>query len=943
MELFGLNQDVVKLEEQFLKLQGIAQLIALVHLAWYLRQRDCTRALVLADQADAALLLIPNKDLQLRSLVARSLLLRAEIKLLYADFAAAKQLNRLALTLFNKLEDRLGIGDCHWLNASIFIDEGKVAQVVASLDSALVEYRLANDPLRIQIVQARHLVYAAFRDPVATGLALQATFPVDGSYPAPVLVWSAMARASVAALTNDLGISIKHYLLAYRAGLDCGQIRQALVAANNAAESFCIMGDLGAGLEWREVSLALARNTHWPASIGFCLVLMGDIMRQLARYGEAMACAQEALTLLEGLQGSRNYELALKMLGQLELDMGHAEQGLAAFSRLEGQLIAHDALSEPDLLIIAWCGQAKALFMLAQPQAAIHKADAALQLAREHDNAEGQIHALHIMAQTHAAFSLPAPEGMSAPSASLHFLNLELAVVATIRGYGMSFDLYTEIAAAHAACGNFVAAYENSQAAAAAHKKTYSLDVEKRTLAMQIRLEVERAHAETEHHRQVAATLKTSTATLETLGTIGREITACLNAKAVFESLHRYVDQLLDVTSFVVFLLDEQQDALNLAFGIENGEVVTSEATTLNSPSSKIARCARERREVLIHLEPDNDDVTWVPGTLETLSLLFAPLLIGERLLGVMSIQTPSYHAYGERELSIFLTLSAYGAIALDNAAAYAAAERSQGLADQALSELRQTQGELIQREKLASLGSLVAGVAHELNTPIGNSLLVASTLRDESERFLLQIQAGNVRRSELERYCQNAEESSSLLMRCLLKAAGLITSFKQIAVDQTSDQRRLFDLRTECEDVVLMLSSRLRGAGHELKLDISDDLQMDSFPGAFGQVLSNLIINAIVHGFEANQHGLISVQGAARGEQHVVLVVKDNGRGISKEHIDRVFEPFFTTQLGQGGSGLGLHISYNIIQSVLGGQISVSSPAGEGAIFEIVLPRVAV
>ncbi|AMC34981.1 ATP-binding protein [Janthinobacterium sp. B9-8] len=445
--------------------------------------------------------------------------------------------------------------------------------------------------------------------------------------------------------------------------------------------------------------------------------------------------------------------------------------------------------------------------------------------------------------------------------------------------------------------------------------------------------------AETEHHRRVAVALKETSATLETLGTIGREITASLNIKDVFGALHRHVHHLLDASSFVVYLLDDDQRALNMVFGMELGQPLSQIIVPLDLPESNIARCAREQQAVVIHLEPDNDQKTLIPGTLDTRSLLYAPLIVCERLLGVMSIQTSLPDAYGERELSIFLALCAYGAIALDNAAAYAAAEASQRRADQALSELRQTQGELIQREKLASLGSLVAGVAHELNTPIGNSLLVASTLRDESTQFLQQVQQSSVRRSDLERYCQSAAESSDLLMRCLVKAADLIARFKQLAVDQTSDLRRSFDLRTGCEDVVLMLSSRLRGAGHQLEVDITDGLIMDSYPGAFGQVLSNLIINAIVHGLDGQMHGLISIVGRPKDKQHIVLIVKDNGRGIQAEHLERIFEPFFTTRFGQGGSGLGMHISYNIVRSILGGSISVSSPAGEGAIFEMILP----
>jgi signal transduction histidine kinase len=934
MDLFILNKDVKALESQLALQAGVDRLNTLVHLAWHLRQRDCQRALALADEAER---LCVNVSADLRIYRARLLLLRAEIRLLFADFAKAEQFAHAAAQLFNELDDHLGAGDALWLDASISNDRGQLSQAMAYLDQALLEYRLAGDGLRIQIVQARRLLFSVFRDPVGTGLALQQAFPANEEYPAVLVAMVAPALALAAILTNAPSVAIKCFLDAYYAALESGQVRSALLSANNVADSFDQLGDQETALEWTERGLHLARKTAWPASIGACLLVVAGIMRKLGRYDEARACLQETLALMAEMVGSRNYLLALAALGLLELDVGNNEIGLASFVALEG----HANLA-PDLLVIAWRGQASALFHLGDAEQARAKALDALALAKLHDNTDMQIQCLRILAQIYAAYDLPAAEGMIAPVACLHYLNEALKVASTIGGYTIPSDLFAQIASAYAASGDFQSAYENSLAAADAHKKSHSEVAAKRALAMQISHEVERAHAETEHHRQVASALKETSATLETLGTIGREITASLNTSEVFVALHRHVHHLLDVSCFMVYLIDEQAMSLSMAFGMELGEPLPSIFIPMNHPSSNIARCARERQAILIHLEPDNEEKTLIPGTVDTRSLLYAPLIVCERLLGVMSIQTSLDHAYGERELSIFLALCAYGAIALDNSAAYAAAEASQSRADQALCELKQTQGELIQREKLASLGSLVAGVAHELNTPIGNSLLVASTLRDESQQFLQQIQQGPVRRSDLERYCKSAEESSDLLMRCLLKAADLITRFKQLAVDQTSDLRRSFDLRTECEDVALMLASRLRGAGHQLKIDIPDGLLMDSYPGAFGQVLSNLIINAIVHGLDGQEQGLISITGQAQGDQHIVLIVQDNGRGISAEHLERIFEPFFTTRLGQGGSGLGMHISYNIVSSVLGGSIGVSSPDGEGARFEMILPRYA-
>lgn len=930
MDLFILNKDVNALENQLALLNGAERLETLVHLAWHLRQRDCQRALLLANEADLYCEKAGRIDLR-----ARLLLVRAEIRLLFADFVMAEQWMQEAAVIFNELGDHEGSGDALWLIASVSNDRGQLSQAIAYLDMAQLEYRLAGDALRVQIVQARCLLFSVFRDPVAAGQALQRTFPANEKYPVPLVAMVAPALALAAILTNAPSVAIKCFLEAYYAALESGQVRSALLSANNVADSFDQLGDQETALEWTERGLSLARKTAWPASIGTCLLVVAGIMRKLGRYDEARACLQEALLLMAEMAGSRNYLLLLSALGLLELDVGNNEAGLAAFIELESL-----ANLVPDLLVIAWRGQANALLHLGEAEKAREKALAALALAQAHDNTDMQIQSLRILAQIYAGYDLPAPEGMAASAACLHYLHEALKVASTIGGYTIPSDLFTQIASAYAACGDFPEAYQNSLAAAEARRQSYSEVAAKRALAMQINHEVERAHAETEHHRKVAKAFRETSATLETLGMVGREITASLNTGEVFAALHRHVHLLLEASSFVVYLIDGQAAELTMVFGLELGEPLPALVIAVDHPTSNIARCARERQAVLIHLASDNQDTTLIPGTVDTQSLLYAPLIVCERLLGVMSIQASQANAYGERELSIFLTLCAYGAIALDNAAAYAAAEASQNRADQALSELRQTQGELIQREKLASLGSLVAGIAHELNTPIGNSLLVASTLKDECQQFIQQIQQGAVKRSDLERYCKSAEESSDLLMRCLLKAADLIARFKQLAVDQTSDLRRSFDLRTECEDVVLMLTSRLRGAGHQLRLDVPEGLLMDSYPGAFGQVLSNLIINAIVHGLDGKEQGLITIEGRSQGDTHIALIVQDNGKGISAEHLERVFEPFFTTRFGQGGSGLGLHISYNIVNSVLGGSISVRSPLGEGARFEMILPR---
>jgi len=255
------------------------------------------------------------------------------------------------------------------------------------------------------------------------------------------------------------------------------------------------------------------------------------------------------------------------------------------------------------------------------------------------------------------------------------------------------------------------------------------------------------------------------------------------------------------------------------------------------------------------------------------------------------------------------------------------------------LESLKRAQNELVRSEKLAALGSLVAGVAHELNTPIGNSVTVASTLHDKTREFVQAVAAGKLRRSVLERYQEDAQTASDLLLRSLSQANELVSSFKQVAVDQASAQRRRFDLKLVVEEVAATLSPMLKKTPFKLELELADNVVMDSYPGPIGQVITNLVTNSLAHAFEGRAQGTMRLVMARGGQHNVKMAFSDDGAGIPKADMQRVFDPFFTTKLGSGGSGLGLHIVYTLVTRVLGGKIQATSKEGQGARFDIQLP----
>ncbi|MBI5040112.1 MAG: HAMP domain-containing protein, partial [Gammaproteobacteria bacterium] len=265
-------------------------------------------------------------------------------------------------------------------------------------------------------------------------------------------------------------------------------------------------------------------------------------------------------------------------------------------------------------------------------------------------------------------------------------------------------------------------------------------------------------------------------------------------------------------------------------------------------------------------------------------------------------------------------------------------AERNTQLAE-AISHLHETQEYLVRSEKLAGLGMIVAAVAHELNSPIGNALTVATAFTEKTRTFQKEAAEG-LRRSVLQTYVQDAGIAAELIERNIDRAAELIRSFKQVTVDQTSSQRRSFNLRQTLEELAATLRPTFKKNGYQLLLNIPANIDLDSYPGPLGQVISNFVTNALLHAFEGRRGGTMRLSCTPCGEDRIELLFEDDGKGIPAEHLPRIFDPFFTTRLGTGGSGLGLNIVHNIVTGLLGGEISVGSRPGQGTRFRILIPR---
>ena len=929
MEIFALNDVVARLEAELTSAQGVDRMALLLALAWHLRQRNTRRALDVAGELEGMLVSAILPAVERSSVEGRITLIRAEAEWLFARLAEAELLARRALELFAWLNDQVGCADAHWLLAWIAVDGGKLDVSDAEFEASNRAAVAAGDLTRAGIAQAAMVRWAVLRNLRLADERWGALYRDEpaGLHPAHA-GWRNEVRGMFAHYSSDFGSAATYLMKVFDSALATGQIRTAIIAATNVAEGFDRLNDHATALEWTQKGLDLARPTGWPRSIGACLMHMAETLRYAGRFDAAREMLAEALATLSPLAGSRTYAIALQYMGDLQLDREDFASALETFRQLEQRATA---LSQTDFQIDSQRGQAHALSYMNEPEGALRAARTALRLAEEQGDASRQIEALKVLANIRARYA----DSVTDDNTSLHYLRQALRVAETIAGYTIPSKLYDALSREYANLGDYEHAYAMALQAIASREKTHGEEATNRAVAMQIMHQTARAKAEGEYHRELAAAeaqraelLHQTGTTLERLSVIGREITAHLDAQAVFEVLNQHVHGLLDVNDFAIYLCTSDGLALDLAFGIEEGRPLPPHRVDMSNPHSASARCVREGCELLIDWPELEHSPNYMPDTLLTLSALFAPLAIGERVFGVMTVQSVRRNAYAERDRLIFRSLCAYGAIALDNADAYR--------------RLQDTQQQLVLREKLAALGSLVAGVAHELNTPIGNSLMMSSTMLTKTEELIRNLQQRAIRRTELDTYLAQAHEAATLIMRGLNNAADLVQSFKQVAVDQTTAQRRRFDLQQVCHEIVATVKNQVKRSGHVVEFDVPQGIIMNSYPGPLGQVISNFINNALLHAFEDRRGGRIILGAREISGGRVQIHFKDNGIGITEENLKRIFDPFFTTKMGQGGSGLGLSISYNIVTSILDGQIMVQSVPGSGTTFTLELPLVA-
>ncbi|WP_028101491.1 sensor histidine kinase [Pseudoduganella violaceinigra] len=423
------------------------------------------------------------------------------------------------------------------------------------------------------------------------------------------------------------------------------------------------------------------------------------------------------------------------------------------------------------------------------------------------------------------------------------------------------------------------------------------------------------------------------------------------DAGVLYARLHGIVGSLIPARNFLVALYhpkrgdisipyfadekDAQAPRPRFAYGIGMSSYVLKkrQPMLLDGPAFAALLARGEVREPL--------------GNQAIASWIGVPMLVGEQALGVIIVQ--SYDAtvtYTQADLDILAYVASHTAAAIARTRADLAMRRAKAALEEqnsalasALAQLQAAQTELVRQEKLASLGRLVAGVAHEINTPLGICVTATSHLVEELRLCRLDLAEGTLDEDGLHQFFSTADQSLKIMTTNTQRAAALVRSFKQVAVDQSSENIRHFNLRKYLDEVLLSLQPKLKGKPITVAIDCPPDIDCESFPGAVSQIVTNMVVNSLVHGFAEGRPGTIRISGKRDGE-HILFDYSDDGVGMDAATLQQLFDPFFTTKRGNGGSGLGAHILFNLVTGPLGGTVHVTSAPGMGLHYRLRFPR---
>jgi diguanylate cyclase (GGDEF)-like protein len=657
MMFYATDAHVAQLERALSAASGAERLALLVELAWHLRQRDARRCERMAREADAILEARGDeRPADADKMQARIALTLAECALLLSRTEEAEASCARARGLFVALADHCGVGDTALLESRVAEVGGLRERELASYREALEAYRAAEDPQRVAHARLWAVLASGFGDPAAVASELEAIRAEAHPISPSVQAHAHFIEGVLAFQRNAFLEVVPIFNLVVPEAEACGMLEQAFRAQAGLVSAHSNLGDREASCAVAERLLDRARALGWPRAIGHALANFGRQLSDTGQPERAVELLLEARAALREHPRARGFAIATYYLGDAYLALGRNAEALENLRHAE--VLMRDLGSQPEVACLQAIG-AQALSRLGRPDEALACAQAALDLARRTKSRLWEVEALRSLAEIHTSHGARLGEAGNA-GVALRFLDQALGVVEAIGGHHEKSQLYTEIAQAHEAAGDAASALAAERKARAEEVKEKERRAVNQLMLAQERHETERAR---EQARGLAATLET----LEQLRQVGQDITAHLDAAGMLQALDRHLARLADTSFIGVFVFDPEGKSLRRHV-IERGRVLAESDVPLADLESYAARAARERREIHVD-DPQGGRIGLrVPGTDATRTLWFAPLLVQDELLGVLTVQTPTPNAYGEREKLIFRTVCSYAAVALANA-----------------------------------------------------------------------------------------------------------------------------------------------------------------------------------------------------------------------------------------------------------------------------------
>lgn len=948
MQVYATLEEISRLEQSLIATAPKEAIHVQLLLAWYKRQQDSQAALRHAEYVQAALPAYRASHSSHSSHPQSEYLIELEcrLKLIHAEIAALNgqreeadhYLNACKLTL-TEAHLLQALGDTWIVDATLAIATGDSHREAKACEHALDCYARGDDLARYEFAQAWQIYESSFYNPGDAKQALKRLRQQGQFLTQPHIAAHLAAAEGVIEGKRAPAQATKFYLRASQLASLCGLHRHAIISAGNACEAFQVVDDLESATQAIELAMNQAQTARWPSMIAFCLAHLGRIQRTVHQIEASESTLKEAIQHFPPDVSGINKAVALRELAETYFEGQKISESLRSFEQaIEILRSVHSMDDLPQTLI----RYARVLSYNLQVNEALTALEEAKQLIKKYHYAALASTLYQTLAEVYQRHQLSLNEALSEPNAVIHFLEQAHKLGKQIDTWRATPDFLLMLSDAWGEAGHYQQALRYAQLAINAEREAGNLRVAYKTAQIQDNHQTEKAQAEARYHHLIAIsesnrarTLQDTRDTLVKLAKIGQELTSNLETNSVLHAIHDHLKSLLDTDRFLCYIHAPAEHQLQLTYGIHHKSELPPHTLQLTQTEHHVVRCFLDKRDLLVDDPCDQNGACLDDSTeaTEVQQSLFAPLMSGDKILGVMSVQSHRKDAYQDRERLIFTSICAYATIAFENARVY---QQLQSTQDQLLSAIdhlslakeKESRERRRAEENTKLKSEFLANMSHEIRTPmnaiIGMSYLMQSTELNFKQRDYL----GKI---------QQAANS-------LLGLINDILDFSKIEAGKLQIENQAFSLRELINQVSSLCAHKATDKGLAFHVQIPERLPRKLMGDRLrlGQVLLNLLNNAI----KFTQQGSITLlcqldEIPSEQKDHVLLhfSIIDTGIGIAKEHQSRLFEAFTqadgSVTRQYGGTGLGLSISRQLLQ-LMGGDIQLNSELNQGSRFDL-------